>query len=42
MPNFSANLNFLLGYQGYTGLEYKPTGDTVASLGWIGEYGYEL
>ncbi len=30
------------GYDGYIGLEYVPTPDTVGSLGWIGEYGYSL
>lgn len=30
------------GYKGYIGLEYKPTGDTVSSLDWVREYGYEL
>lgn len=31
-----------LGYKGYIGLEYKPTGDTVDSLSWVNKYGYEL
>lgn len=34
-----------LGYDGYVGLEYKPSGGpaaTAAGLGWIGELGYEL
>jgi len=31
-----------LGYKGYIGLEYKPTSDTVSSLSWVREYGYEL
>lgn len=29
-----------LGYQGYIGLEYAPTPDSVGSLGWLREYGY--
>lgn len=29
-----------LGYQGYVGLEYIPSGATPASLAWLGEYGY--
>jgi hydroxypyruvate isomerase len=24
-----------LGYQGYVGLEYRPTGETDASLSWL-------
>ncbi|MFN4311278.1 MAG: 2-oxo-tetronate isomerase [Ferrovibrio sp.] len=28
-----------LGYDGWVGCEYRPEGDTVASLGWIREYG---
>lgn len=31
-----------LGYQGYIGLEYKPTASTVESLTWVKEYGYKL
>lgn len=31
-----------MGYKGYIGMEYKPTGTTVESLGWVKEYGYEL
>lgn len=31
-----------VGYAGYVGLEYVPLGTTVASLGWIEEYGYAL
>jgi hydroxypyruvate isomerase len=30
------------GYDGYIGLEYIPTPDSVGSLGWISEYGYSL
>ena len=30
------------GYTGYIGLEYIPTPDSVASLGWVAEYGYSL
>ncbi|ADY57359.1 Hydroxypyruvate isomerase [Syntrophobotulus glycolicus DSM 8271] len=30
------------GYEGYIGMEYKPTGDTVDSLSWVGSYGYKL
>lgn len=30
------------GYEGYVGMEYKPTGDTVESLSWVSEYGYKL
>jgi hydroxypyruvate isomerase len=30
------------GYDGYVGLEYRPTGDTDDSFGWIDEYGYRL
>lgn len=30
------------GYDGCVGLEYVPTPDTAASLGWIGEYGFAL
>lgn len=29
-----------LGYQGHIGLEYVPAPDTLASLGWIEQYGY--
>lgn len=28
-----------LGYEGWVGAEYQPSGDTVASLGWLGEFG---
>jgi hydroxypyruvate isomerase len=28
-----------LGYDGYVGLEYVPTGDTASSFGWIDAYG---
>jgi len=28
-----------LGYDGWIGCEYKPRGDTVAGLGWGGDYG---
>lgn len=31
-----------LGYKGYIGFEYKPTGDTVESLSWVKTSGYEL
>nr|PZN71571.1 MAG: hydroxypyruvate isomerase [Bacillota bacterium] len=31
-----------LGYQGYVSLEYIPEPDTVSSLGWIREFGYQL
>jgi len=31
-----------MGYQGYVSLEYVPKPDTVSSLGWIQEYGYQL
>jgi hydroxypyruvate isomerase len=31
-----------LGYQGCVGLEYLPGSDTVASLGWINDFGYSL
>lgn len=31
-----------LGYRGYVGLEYIPSGDTLASLAWVGDYGYSL
>ena len=31
-----------LGYQGYVSLEYIPEPDTVGSLVWIKEYGYQL
>ena len=30
------------GYRGYVGLEYRPSGTTEASLGWIGDYGYRI
>lgn len=30
------------GYQGYVGLEYRPSGSTVDSLSWVKEYGYSL
>lgn len=29
-----------LGYQGHVGLEYVPAPDTMASLGWIEQYGF--
>ena len=28
-----------LGYQGWVGCEYRPAGDTVAGLGWRGQFG---
>jgi hydroxypyruvate isomerase len=28
-----------LGYDGWIGCEYRPTGSTVESLGWIRDYG---
>ncbi len=31
-----------IGYTGYVGLEYVPTGTTEESLAWIQEYGYAL
>ncbi len=31
-----------VGYTGYIGLEYIPTGTTEQSLGWVKEYGYNL
>jgi hydroxypyruvate isomerase len=31
-----------LGYTGFIGLEYVPEPDTVASLGWVKRYGYQL
>ncbi|KUO66330.1 MAG: hydroxypyruvate isomerase [Gracilibacter sp. BRH_c7a] len=31
-----------VGYKGYIGFEYKPTGETVESLNWVATYGYEL
>ncbi len=31
-----------MGYDGYIGLEYVPTPDSVGSLGWIPEFGYAL
>jgi len=31
-----------VGYRGYFGLEYKPSGKTVHSLGWIKEFGKSL
>lgn len=31
-----------IGYTGYVGLEYVPTGTTEESLAWVGEYGYAL
>jgi len=31
-----------LGYQGHVGLEYVPAPDTVASLGFIKDFGYSL
>ncbi len=31
-----------LGYAGYIGLEYLPSPDSHASLGWVKEYGYSL
>ena len=30
-----------VGYQGYVGLEYVPDGDSLASFGWIEEFGYQ-
>lgn len=30
------------GYQGFVGLEYKPSGGTEESFAWIAEYGYGL
>jgi hydroxypyruvate isomerase len=31
-----------LGYEGYVGLEYNPTPDTISSLTWVKELGFEL
>jgi hydroxypyruvate isomerase len=31
-----------LGYTGHIGLEYIPSGDTLASLAWVGDYGFSL
>lgn len=31
-----------IGYDGYVGLEYVPTGTTEESLAWVAEYGYTL
>ncbi len=31
-----------LGYGGYVAMEYVPTPDTVTSLAWVREYGFEL
>lgn len=31
-----------MGYKGYTGMEYKPSGITEDSLGWVEKYGYQL
>jgi hydroxypyruvate isomerase len=28
-----------LGYDGYVGLEYRPSGDTVSALAWMAELG---
>ena len=36
------NLLEELGYDGYIGLEYRPKIDTISSLGWIKEGGYQL
>ncbi|ESO89670.1 hypothetical protein LOTGIDRAFT_218771 [Lottia gigantea] len=49
-PNTSGEINYryilqlLLdsGYDGYIGLEYKPSGDTVKGLKWLEEFGYKL
>jgi hydroxypyruvate isomerase len=30
-----------LGYDGWVGCEYRPAGDTAASLGWIRDYGIQ-
>jgi hydroxypyruvate isomerase len=30
------------GYDGYVGLEYRPSGTTDDAFGWIEAYGYEL
>ena len=30
------------GYDGAIGLEYRPSGRTEDSLGWISEYGFQL
>jgi len=30
------------GYDGFVGLEYKPTGSTLDSLVWVQEYGYKF
>lgn len=46
----SGNINFKyllekidqLGYNGYVGMEYIPHPDTLTSLSWVKEYGYEL
>jgi hydroxypyruvate isomerase len=29
-----------IGYEGWVSLEYKPSGDTVSSLGWLRDWGY--
>lgn len=31
-----------MGYKGYIGMEYKPSGNTVDSLNWVNEYGFRL
>lgn len=31
-----------LGYEGFIGLEYKPTKASADSIGWIKEWGYSL
>ncbi len=31
-----------LGYEGFVGLEYAPEPDTVTSLAWVRNYGYQL
>lgn len=38
--DFAANFDLIdaLGYQGYVGAEYFPTGSTSASLDWLGPY----
>jgi hydroxypyruvate isomerase len=30
------------GYEGYVGLEYRPSGSTLDSLKWVAEYGYSI